>query len=191
MLRYLACCNRLHRLARRSSTRTDADRGTRRSGAAPAGRRQRHPRRLRRRTRRRTQPARRQSPRAGDPAARLRAALRRCQPEDPPPRAARLRHRGPGRGRREAARLSGTDAAPGHGQRRALHHARTLRTRPPHLRGRRTRRRARARRVRRIWCADALAHADALAACADALALLDAAQSAAKLAESGTWCRPW
>jgi DNA mismatch repair protein MutS len=36
----------------------------------------------------------------------------------------------------------------------------------------------------------ALDHADALAACADALALLDAAQSAAKLAESGTWCRP-
>ena len=36
----------------------------------------------------------------------------------------------------------------------------------------------------------ALEHADALAACADALALLDAAQSAAKLAESGTWCRP-
>lgn len=35
-----------------------------------------------------------------------------------------------------------------------------------------------------------LQHADALAACADALALLDAAQSAAKLAESGTWCRP-
>ena len=38
--------------------------------------------------------------------------------------------------------------------------------------------------------ATALRHADALAACADALALLDAAQSAAKLAESGTWCRP-
>jgi len=36
----------------------------------------------------------------------------------------------------------------------------------------------------------ALEHADALAACADALALIDAAQSAAKLAESGTWCRP-
>ena len=36
----------------------------------------------------------------------------------------------------------------------------------------------------------ALAGADALAAFADALALLDAAQSAAKLAESGTWCRP-
>jgi DNA mismatch repair protein MutS len=35
-----------------------------------------------------------------------------------------------------------------------------------------------------------LAHADPFAACADALALLDAAQSAAKLAESGTWCRP-
>jgi DNA mismatch repair protein MutS len=35
-----------------------------------------------------------------------------------------------------------------------------------------------------------LAHADALAACADALAFLDATQSAAKLAESGTWCRP-
>jgi DNA mismatch repair protein MutS len=36
----------------------------------------------------------------------------------------------------------------------------------------------------------ALANADALAACADALALLDAVQSAAKLAEAGTWCRP-
>ncbi len=37
---------------------------------------------------------------------------------------------------------------------------------------------------------EALAQADALAACADALAFLDAVQSAAKLAESGTWCRP-
>ena len=37
---------------------------------------------------------------------------------------------------------------------------------------------------------EALAHADALAACADALAGLDAVQSAAKLAEAGTWCRP-
>ena len=36
----------------------------------------------------------------------------------------------------------------------------------------------------------ALAQAEALAACADALALLDAIQSAAKLAEAGTWCRP-
>ncbi len=36
----------------------------------------------------------------------------------------------------------------------------------------------------------ALANADALAACAEALALLDAMQSAAKLAEAGTWCRP-
>ena len=35
-----------------------------------------------------------------------------------------------------------------------------------------------------------LDHADTLAAAADALALLDCAQSAAKLAESGTWCRP-
>ncbi len=35
-----------------------------------------------------------------------------------------------------------------------------------------------------------LAHADALAGCADALAVLDAVQSAAKLAEPGTWCRP-
>jgi DNA mismatch repair protein MutS len=35
-----------------------------------------------------------------------------------------------------------------------------------------------------------LAHADALAACADALAVLDVVQSAAKLAEPGTWCRP-
>jgi DNA mismatch repair protein MutS len=36
----------------------------------------------------------------------------------------------------------------------------------------------------------ALACADALAICADSLALLDAIQSAAALAESGTWCRP-
>ncbi|HEX4173245.1 MAG TPA: DNA mismatch repair protein MutS, partial [Acetobacteraceae bacterium] len=35
-----------------------------------------------------------------------------------------------------------------------------------------------------------LSHADALAACANALAQLDAIQSAAKLAEGGTWCRP-
>src|SRR6185312_744383 len=35
-----------------------------------------------------------------------------------------------------------------------------------------------------------LRQAHALAACADALAFLDAAQSAAKLAEPGTWCRP-
>jgi DNA mismatch repair protein MutS len=35
-----------------------------------------------------------------------------------------------------------------------------------------------------------LRHADALAACAEALALLDALQSAARLAGSGTWCRP-
>jgi DNA mismatch repair protein MutS len=36
----------------------------------------------------------------------------------------------------------------------------------------------------------ALQHADALAACADALAFLDVVQSAARLAEGGTWCRP-
>jgi DNA mismatch repair protein MutS len=35
-----------------------------------------------------------------------------------------------------------------------------------------------------------LDRADQLAAAADALALVDAAQSAAKLAEAGTWCRP-
>jgi DNA mismatch repair protein MutS len=35
-----------------------------------------------------------------------------------------------------------------------------------------------------------LAQADALAACAAALALLDVLQSAARLAEPGTWCRP-
>jgi DNA mismatch repair protein MutS len=35
-----------------------------------------------------------------------------------------------------------------------------------------------------------LDRAEALAGCADALALLDAAQSAATLAENGTWCRP-
>jgi DNA mismatch repair protein MutS len=37
---------------------------------------------------------------------------------------------------------------------------------------------------------EALIQSDALAACADALAFLDAVQSAAKLGESGTWCRP-
>jgi len=36
-----------------------------------------------------------------------------------------------------------------------------------------------------------LAHADALATRADAIALLDVAQSAANLATSGTWCRPF
>jgi DNA mismatch repair protein MutS len=36
----------------------------------------------------------------------------------------------------------------------------------------------------------ALQQSDALAACADALAFLDVVQSAAKLAEGGTWCRP-
>ncbi len=35
-----------------------------------------------------------------------------------------------------------------------------------------------------------LAHADEIAGCADALAFLDATQSAAKLAQSGTWVRP-
>ncbi len=35
-----------------------------------------------------------------------------------------------------------------------------------------------------------LSHADKLAACADALAFLDAAPSAAKLAQNGTWVRP-
>jgi DNA mismatch repair protein MutS len=37
---------------------------------------------------------------------------------------------------------------------------------------------------------DVLAHGDALAACAEALAFLDATQSAAKLAQGGTWVRP-
>jgi DNA mismatch repair protein MutS len=37
---------------------------------------------------------------------------------------------------------------------------------------------------------EVLSHADTLAACADALAFLDVLQSAAKLAEPGTWCRP-
>jgi DNA mismatch repair protein MutS len=36
----------------------------------------------------------------------------------------------------------------------------------------------------------ALDEAEGIAACADALAALDAAQSAARLAEGGTWCRP-
>jgi DNA mismatch repair protein MutS len=36
----------------------------------------------------------------------------------------------------------------------------------------------------------ALDHAETLAACAEALAMLDVVQSAARLAEGGTWCRP-
>jgi DNA mismatch repair protein MutS len=36
----------------------------------------------------------------------------------------------------------------------------------------------------------ALAQSDVLAACADALAFLDVVQSAARIAEGGTWCRP-
>jgi DNA mismatch repair protein MutS len=39
-------------------------------------------------------------------------------------------------------------------------------------------------------CRNVLERADAIAACADALAALDVAQSAARLAEGGTWCRP-
>ncbi len=48
-------------------------------------------------------------------------------------------------------------------------------------------------RVRVVFAhlvAEALAEGEALAACADALAQIDVAQSAAKLAEPGTWCRP-
>ncbi len=48
----------------------------------------------------------------------------------------------------------------------------------------------RERRVFAALCADALAVAEPLAACAAALALLDVAQSCARLAEPGTWCRP-
>ncbi len=50
-----------------------------------------------------------------------------------------------------------------------------------------------ARRERTIFAhlvAGTLDHAEALADCAAALALLDTAQSAARLAEPGTWCRP-
>jgi DNA mismatch repair protein MutS len=49
---------------------------------------------------------------------------------------------------------------------------------------------ARERAVFAQLVATALEHADALADCAEALALLDAVQSAARLAEGGTWCRP-
>jgi DNA mismatch repair protein MutS len=50
--------------------------------------------------------------------------------------------------------------------------------------------RGRERAVFAQLCAEALAQADALSASADALATLDVAQSAARLAEGGTWCRP-
>jgi len=49
---------------------------------------------------------------------------------------------------------------------------------------------ARERAIFSVLCARALREADALAACAEALAALDVAQSAARLAESGTWVRP-
>ena len=49
---------------------------------------------------------------------------------------------------------------------------------------------ARERLVFAHLVAATLRHADALAACAAALARLDVAQSCARLAESGTWCRP-
>ena len=84
----------------------------------------------------------------------------------------------------------GSYLAAGHGQRRAVLHRRAIRPRPPDRRGRRARRRARERAVVRDLVAAALAQAGALAACAGALAVLDVAQSAARLAEPGTWCRP-
>ena len=145
---------------------------------------------LRSRTRRRTRAARRQPPRARHPPARLRAALRRRQPEDPPPRPARLRHRGARRRGREAARLSGTDPPPGHGQRRPLHHARTLRSRSPHLRGRRTRRRARTRGVRRIWCRPRWRTPTHSPPAPMRWPCSTPSSPRQKLAESGTWCRP-
>ncbi len=80
-----------------------AGRGPAGHAARAAGRR-RHRRRLRRRAGRRTRAARRQPPRDRDAAARVRPALRGRQPEDPAPRAARLRHRGAGRRGRGAAR---------------------------------------------------------------------------------------
>ncbi len=49
---------------------------------------------------------------------------------------------------------------------------------------------SRERSVFAALCAEAVAAASALAACAAALARLDVAQSCAKLAESGRWCRP-
>ena len=49
---------------------------------------------------------------------------------------------------------------------------------------------ARERAVFAQLVATVLDQAEALAACADALALLDAVQSAARLAENGSWCRP-
>jgi DNA mismatch repair protein MutS len=49
---------------------------------------------------------------------------------------------------------------------------------------------ARERAVFGHLVAGALRHADALAAAADALAALDVSQGCARLAESGTWCRP-
>jgi DNA mismatch repair protein MutS len=49
---------------------------------------------------------------------------------------------------------------------------------------------ARERKVFAYLVDCALAEADALAACAEALARIDVAQGAARLAESGHWCRP-
>ena len=60
------------------------------------------------------------------------ARVRRRQPENQTPRAARIRHRSPGRRGRNVTRLSGTHIAPGHGQRRPFHPPRTRRSGPPH-----------------------------------------------------------
>ncbi len=49
---------------------------------------------------------------------------------------------------------------------------------------------ARERKIFAALVTEALAEADALAACAAAIAEIDVAQSAARLAEPGNWCRP-
>ena len=152
--------------------------GAGRAGAGPAGRR-RHRRRLRRRTGRRTGALRDDSRRViAALAARLRAEIRGGEPEDPPPRAARLCHRGALGGGGKTAGACRPDAAPGHGERRAV-----FRTELADLDRRiaeaAERAAARERRCSPTWSSRALREAEALAGCAAALARLDVAQSAA------------
>ncbi len=144
---------------------------------------------LRRRAGCRAAPARRQPPGGDRAAAGLRAALRRGLAEDPPPRAARLRDGGAGRGGRRAA------ARPELTLRQSM--ANAARFTNPELADldRRIneaagRAGAREAAIFAALVADVLAQAAPLRRAAAALATLDVLQACARLAEPGAWCRP-
>ena len=84
----------------------------------------------------------------------------------------------------------GADAAPGHGQRRPLHHDRAGRARPADQRGGGAGGGARGAGVRQPGRAPCWRRRMRWPRCAAALARLDVLQSCARLAEGGRWCRP-